>query len=281
MTLTDISRRSFFGSFSVMGLGMTAGARGQARTVRRISQNSPVSPIDDSFPSQHPDLVREMVGVSHGNFERVKKLVESHPALAKASWDWGFGDHETALGAASHVGNREIALLLIEKGAPPTLFSATMLGQLEAVRAMVESPKSLMNGFEVQRLPGPHGIPLLAHAEMGGEEARPVLDYLTSLGGANERPEAAALSDEDRATCAGTYSFGEGGNDRLIVTDDRSSLWIKRGDEGTVRGLTHRGNFEFSPAGAPAVRICFYMGGPEVPRLRVIDGDFMLEAQRT
>src|ERR1051325_5140636 len=85
----------------------------------------------DSFPSQPPDVVKEMVSVSHGNVKRVKELVKMHPALAKAAWDWGFGDWETALGAASHVGNREIAELLIEQGAPPTIFSATMLGQLE------------------------------------------------------------------------------------------------------------------------------------------------------
>ena len=37
---------------------------------------------------------------------RVKELVGRQPALAKATWDWGFGDWETSLGAASHVGHR-------------------------------------------------------------------------------------------------------------------------------------------------------------------------------
>ena len=56
----------------------------------------PVSgaPQDESFPAQHPFLAREMVGVAHGNLARVKELVTAHPALAKASWDWGFGDWE-------------------------------------------------------------------------------------------------------------------------------------------------------------------------------------------
>lgn len=268
----QFTRRTFLGSLPVVGVGMAAQSS--------LAQDSSGAPVHDTFPSQHPDLVREMVGVSHGNLERVKELVEAHPALAKASWDWGFGDHETALGAASHVGNREIARLLIEKGAAPTLFSATMLGQLEVVRAMVESFKTL-RGIEVQRLPGPHGIPLLTHAELGGEEAKPVLEYLTSLGGANERPTAAALSDEDRAKLAGTYSFGEGENDRFIVTDERGNLRLKRGEEGGARALTHRGNFEFSPAGAPAVRICFDMDGSEAIRLRVMDGEFNLAAVRS
>jgi len=279
MTLTEISRRTFVGTLPVVGFGLGPGAATAAAATLEGTQDSPGSAIHDSFPSQHPDLVREMVAVSHGNLERVKELVEAHPALAKASWDWGFGDHETALGAASHVGSREIALYLIEHGAAPTIFSATMLGQLDVVRALVESFKSL-GGIEVQRLPGPHGIPLLVHAEMGGEEAKHVLDYLTSLGGANERPTAVALSDEDRAKLAGTYSFGEDENDRFLVTDERGNLWLKRGEKGGARGLTHRGNFEFSPAGAPAVRIRFDVDGSEVSRLRVVDGEFILAAVR-
>ena len=41
-------------------------------------------------------------------------------ALACATLDWGFGDWETALGAASHVGRPEIAEYLIANGAEPT-----------------------------------------------------------------------------------------------------------------------------------------------------------------
>src|SRR6185436_9925915 len=98
---------------------------------------APAAPVAPGFPSQPMDLVKEMVTVAHGNVKRVQELVKAHPALAKASWDWGFGDWETALGAASHVGNREIAELLIANGAPPTIFSAVMLGQLDVVRIMI------------------------------------------------------------------------------------------------------------------------------------------------
>ncbi len=279
MNHLNTSRRTFLATLPVAGAGMSALAVAETARNSIAVQDSPGSPLHESFPSQHPDWVREMVGVAHGNFERVKELVEAHPALAKASWDWGFGDHETALGAASHVGNREIAIYLIEKGAAPTIFSATMLGQLEVVRAMVESFRTL-RGIAVQKLPGPHGIPLLAHAEMGGEEATAVLEYLTSLGGADERPTAVALSDADRAKCAGTYSFGQGANDQFIVTDERGSLWLKRGEAGGARGLTHRGIHEFSPAGAPAVRIRFEVHGSEIVRLRIVDGDFNLAAER-
>jgi len=84
-----------------------------------------------AFPSHPPELVKETVIVAHGNVRRLREIVDERPALARAAWDWGFGDWEDALGAASHVGNREIAEYLIAHGARPTLFSATMLGQLD------------------------------------------------------------------------------------------------------------------------------------------------------
>ena len=101
------------------------------------------SPADDFFPSLHPSLMKDVVGLSHSNLARVKEMVQQHPALAKASWDWGYGDHETALGAASHVGQRAIAEFLLGNGAPPTLFSATMLGQLDVVKAFVAATPGL------------------------------------------------------------------------------------------------------------------------------------------
>ncbi len=115
--------------------------------------------VYDVFPSQDRALVRETVTVSHGNFGRVRELVEASPALAKANWDWGYGDWESALGAASHMGNRDIAKFLIEHGARPNIFSAAMLGQLDVVKSFVASSPG------VQRTHGPHGITLLSHAE--------------------------------------------------------------------------------------------------------------------
>src|SRR4051812_23305395 len=48
------------------------------------------TPVDDAFPSIHLALAKEIVGVSHGNLARVRELVQQHPALAKASFDWGY-----------------------------------------------------------------------------------------------------------------------------------------------------------------------------------------------
>src|SRR5262249_52878347 len=95
------------------------------------------STVRDVFPSQPPELVRETVVFAHFDLKRIKELVGPRPSLARATWDWGFGDWESALGAASHVGNRAIAEYLISQGARPSLFSAAMLGQLDVVKAFV------------------------------------------------------------------------------------------------------------------------------------------------
>jgi len=52
---------------------------------------------------------------------------------------------------------------------------AAMMGQLEIVKAALSAYP------EARNIPGPHGIPLIAHAEAGGEEAKAVLEFLTSL----------------------------------------------------------------------------------------------------
>ena len=119
-----------------------------------------------------PERVQEFVRVAHGGFERVQELLAHEPALLNAAWDWGGGDWETALGAASHMGRRDIALFLLGKGARLDIFAAAMLGHLPLVKAVIEAQP------EAKMSLGPHGIPLLVHAQMGGEQAADVLNYL-------------------------------------------------------------------------------------------------------
>jgi hypothetical protein len=205
--------------------------------------------IADLFPTQPPELAREFVTVAHFDLKRVKELAEARPSLARAAWDWGFGDWEDALGAASHMGNRPIAEYLISKGARPSLFSAAMMGQLDVVKAFAATQPG------VQRIRGPHSISLLAHAEAGGEPARQVLEFLQSLGDAGAEP-AVPLSAGDIDAVKGTYVFGHATNEQIEVTvDDGQALWARAGMMG--RPLFHIGNRVFYPWGAPAVRIHF------------------------
>jgi hypothetical protein len=123
-----------------------------------------------------PELVNEFVLRAHGDLGVVKQLLEEEPTLLNAAWDWGGGDWETALGAASHVGRREIAEYLLDRGARMDIFAAAMLGETEIVRAMLDAQPFLRDAR------GPHGIPLMAHAEAGGEAARDVLELLQAVG---------------------------------------------------------------------------------------------------
>jgi hypothetical protein len=206
--------------------------------------------IPDQFPTQPPELVREMVTVAHFDLKRVQELVEAHPTLAKASWDWGFGDWEEALGAASHMGNRPIAEYLLSKGARPSLFSAAMLGQLDVVKAFIAAQPG------AQRIRGPHSISLLAHARFGGTQARGVLEYLLQSLGDADGPQLVPLSDADQAAVKGIYVFGRGASQRVEVSIDKGQVtWTRAGMTG--RPLFYLGDRTFYPLGAPDVRIRF------------------------
>jgi hypothetical protein len=117
-------------------------------------------------------LVQEFVGVAHGDLARTTALLDQEPALIHATWDWGGGDFETGLGAAGHMGRRDIAEFLLGRGARIELCAAAMLGQLELVRAVLAANPGQ------REVPGPHGIPLLVHAKQGGEAAQAVVDFL-------------------------------------------------------------------------------------------------------
>lgn len=129
----------------------------------------------EPIPTLEVSLVQEFVAKAHGDLNRVKELLAQEPSLINSTWDWGGGDFETALGAASHMGRRDIAEYLLENGARLDLFAATMLGKLEIVRAALDAFPDAINTA------GPHGIPLIAHAKAGGDEAREVLEYLESF----------------------------------------------------------------------------------------------------
>jgi hypothetical protein len=129
----------------------------------------------DRPPALTASLVQEFISVAHANLERVTELLEQEPALIHATWDWGGGDWETALGAAAHMGRADIARFLLDHGARIDLFAAAMLGDLAVVQAALAAYPNALH------MAGPHGIPLIAHAKAGGAAAEPVLAYIQSL----------------------------------------------------------------------------------------------------
>jgi hypothetical protein len=176
---TDIavSRKKFLR----YGLMMTAAAFGGTRLFAQTPAPS-VSPggppvVPDRGPQIESGLVKQFVIAGHSNLEKVKEMLATQPALINATWDWGGGDFETALGGASHMGRPDIARFLLENNARLDLFAAAMLGQLDIIKAAAAAFPNIL------RVPGPHKIPLIAHAEKGGAEARAVLEFLRGLAG--------------------------------------------------------------------------------------------------
>jgi hypothetical protein len=223
--------------------------------------------VPDWLPRLDPALAHEMVGVCHSDVKRVIELADRYPALVNASIDWGFGDWEDALGAASHTGRREIAEVLLSRGARPTIFSAAMLGQLDVVKAFIAARPG------IQKTHGPHGIPLLAHAKAGGKDAEPVVMYLEAIGDANLPDPVAPLDKADRDAIVGLYEH----DFEIEIRNDRPSIARKGTDR---RFLMHAGNLVFYTPGAPGVKLAFTRQDGKVTQFTIADPNIILTARR-
>lgn len=270
------SRRSFFGltsGLSALGVSVFAAkAWGQPPGASSHATS-------EAFPGQNPELARATVGASHRDLKRVQELVERQPALARAAIDWGFGDWESCLDAASHTGNKAIADFLLTHGARPTIFSAAMMGQLDVVKAFVAARPG------VQRNLGPHGLTLMWHAKQGGADAAAVVQYLTGLGDADVSPATAPLELADRDSLVGKYTYGPGARDHFTIEVRRDMLGrdqvtIERMGAPSRQNLYHTGQLVFFPTGVPSVKIAFAREAGKVTQFTVADPDVMLTARR-
>ena len=80
------------------------------------------------------------------------------------------------------MGRKDIVNFLLAQGARVDLFCAAMLGKLDVVQAMLTLQPALID------MRGPHGFNLHFHAQVGGEDAGPVLEYLQSVKEIELRP---------------------------------------------------------------------------------------------
>ena len=142
-----------------------------ART--QSQSNTPPPRKSDPLPDA---LVHEWVWRGHFDLDGVKRMLAEQPTLINATYDWGNGDYEMAIGGAGHLGRRDIAEYLLSQGSRMDTFVAAMLGQLDIVRATLKAYPTLITSR------GPHGLTLLHHAQKGGDQARAVLEYLQSAG---------------------------------------------------------------------------------------------------
>lgn len=271
---SKMSRRGFLTALGLAGLGAPTDWPGnERRGVRGGREGAPDPSTAPAFPRHDLARVQSVVAASHGDFDRVRELVEEQPALAKASWDWGFGDWETPLGAASHTGRRDIADFLVAHGARPTIFSAAMMGDLPTVEAFLNANPGL------HLLHGPHGISLVRHARVGGEDARPVLDFLLDRFGPDEIAFGFAGDQAVEERYGGFYRFDMDPPLRIIVGVRNEWLMVGTGDVPTARLIRISGD-DFHPSGATAVRFRFVVEGGRATALEIEDGPVSVRGAR-
>ena len=233
---------------------------------------------DRRYPAIEEAIVAEVVGVSHFNLDRLKILVNQRPELSRATWDWGFGDWETAIGAASHTGRKDIADYLLSMGARPDIFTFAMLGNYNAVKSMIEFTSGL------QRIAGPHGISLLQHAKNGAlnnksKHSDELINYLSELGDADS-PKYQTLDDAEKQKYVGDFKYGEGELDGFSVkVNSRKALLF--GKLGAFGGsLLKIAENKFTYNGTPSVEITFQLENEKIVSLTVKEPESILLAKK-
>jgi len=112
-------------------------------------------------PSYGWPVINEYVAVAHGNFARMKELLDLYPKVlhANASWD------ELAVEAGAHVGFKDGVRFLLDRGAPASLPTAAMMGMTSHVKKLLaEDPGRIWEC-------GAHNMPPIWFPAIGGGEA--------------------------------------------------------------------------------------------------------------
>jgi len=278
-------RRRFIKSsaFGLIGITAFGYSSSQGNIIKTFGAGND-EPIFYRYPSMNDTMVSSVVGASHFDFDKVKEMVSKRPELAGVSWDWGFGDWETPIGAASHVGRRDIAELLISYGARPDIFTYTMMGMLKSVQEIIET----IPGIQSHR--GPHGITLLQHAknrlsdqtisETDKTNINKMISYLESLGNADVKQKSLEVTEEEKKKYMGEYRFGSGEGE-LFVVDTNQRGYLKMGRKGNFGNILNKVDENtFSPSGAASVRIIFKIEGDKAISVSVHEPEPVVTAVR-
>jgi hypothetical protein len=164
------SRRNFIVTSALTGAAVFVGAQTtppQGATPQGAKPSKP--------PALEVQMVKEFVVAGHADLDKTRQMLKEQPGLINATWDWGGGDFEMAIGGAGHMGRPDIAKFLISQGGRFDIFVAAMLGHLDIVKNAIALYPELANSK------GPHGIPLMVHAQKGGPAAEQVVHFLESL----------------------------------------------------------------------------------------------------
>lgn len=269
-------RSSLFGIMSISVANIL-----YARNITSITDDeNPADQVVSRYPAIDEAIVSEVVGVSHFNLERLTTLVNKRPELARATWDWGFGDWETAIGAASHVGRKDIVDFLMAKGARPDIFTFAMLGSFSIVKSMIEFSPG------VQQIAGPHGISLLQHVKNGisnrdtnPSERSKLINYLEALGNADGE-KYAPMEETENQKYVGDYMYGAKENEGFSIKLNMRKF-ISLGKLGKNGGALYKiGDNKFFYNGVPSVTVSFQLENGKVVSLTVTEPDVILTAKK-
>ena len=184
-------------AFSATNLMGNTNSKTQDQDEAKPQDDNQRKPVEADFTRDYPapgfkpswkneqinrTLAQDFVIYAHSDLAMTKKLYDREPGLINAAIDWGAGDWETALGGASHMGQKEIVKFLLSKGARSDIFCAAMMGMLDTVKQWLTLEPALIDAK------GPHGFDLHFHAQVGQDDAKPVLDYLQSIKEKKLRP---------------------------------------------------------------------------------------------
>ena len=278
------SRRNFLATMGIGTLSLGWASNLDSSHQRLTVPNTMTGDLPLGFPAQDAESVKEIVSAAHSRLEDVKTLVTARPALARASWDWGFGDWESALGAACHMGRRDIASVLIEHGARPDLFTHVLMGHIDAVKSIVGSTPG------IQSIRGPHGITLMRHAIIAAnndsltpnekQTMKEIIAFLETEGNADKTQTDLGISENEAEAYTGVYRFGENERDYFSVElSRRGKLYMSRAED-IGRSLGRVEEHTFAPYGAEAVRIRFTMENEMAKTLTIHDPQPLVTATR-
>ena len=153
-----------------------------------------------------PTLDDEFVSLVHDDPGAALTRLDGSPSLALAAASWG----ETALEAASHLGNRRLLAAFFEAGAVPDIFAACAMGDMRAVEGLLP--------FTRPHALGVHRLPLLHFAVVSRDPA--MLDVLLDAG-VVLNPRGASLSPLHSAVAVGSVpmirALVEAGVDRSVT----------------------------------------------------------------
>ena len=124
----------------------------------RFAWTADGSPFHLPAPALPKPIVNPFVAAAHGDLEQVKTLLALYPNLLheNAAWD------ELAVEGGAHTGYRDGVAFLLDRGAPMSICTASMMGRPDRVRSLLaEDPLRIWEH-------GAHNFPPLLYPAFGG-----------------------------------------------------------------------------------------------------------------